>query len=344
MSSRRGNTMGENSEKIAPLNGYGNVMTYLPSLPEPAFEDDSTLTSVWGERWGISNDIGKIRVILVKRPGDEMKTIDESRWDPDLGVIIERDRYYWRSRRKPDLEKLQAQHDAITTALKNEGIRVEYIENTSNDTTKSIFTRDPAIVVKGGAIVGRMARQMRRGEERRITQKMASLGMPILHTIHGTGLLEGASFAWLDEENAALALSVAGNEEGARQVGEVLKTQGVNLITVDNHGYDIHIDGAIVMIDRGRALIDSSGLPYWFTKTLRDLKIDCIEKHPDDDGLGVNCLAVEPGKLLMASIAEKTIRILEKEGITVIPVDVGEIAKNGGGIHCSTLPLIRDPL
>jgi len=329
---------------VAPPNGYKCVMSFVPHSSEPPFEQESELKRVWGKKWGISNDVGKIRVILVKRPGDEMKIVDESKWDPELGVIIDRDRYYWRSRSKPDLKKLQAQHDAMIDVLRKEGIQVEYIENQPDDGTKSVYTRDPAIVVKGGAIVGRMARLMRKGEEKRMMQKLASLGMPILRTISGNGLLEGGSFSWINKENAVLSLSIAGNEEAARQVEEVLRVQGVNLIKVPNTGYDIHIDGAFVMIDKNRAVTDTTMLPYWFLKILKDLKVECIERHRDDGPFGVNCLALEPGKILMASEAEKTAKLLEKEGVKVMTIDISELVKGGGGIHCSTLPLIRDDI
>jgi len=46
----------------------------------------------------------------------------------------------------------------------------------------------------------------------------------------------------------------------------------------------------------------------------------------------------------MASEAEKTAKLLEKEGVKVMTIDISELVKGGGGIHCSTLPLIRDDI
>jgi N-dimethylarginine dimethylaminohydrolase len=134
------------------------------------------------------------------------------------------------------------------------------------------------------------------------------------------------------------------NHEGARQIGEVLATQGVELIVIDLVGYDIHIDGAFLMIDRDLALINPFGLPYSFIEQLRDLGIRTIEITPEDDGWIINGLAVAPGELLLPEGAsERTLAALTDHGVTVEVLPFGRMHLNGGGIHCSTTPLARDP-
>ena len=77
--------------------------------------------------------------------------------------------------------------------------------------------------MKGGAIVTRLGPKVRRGEEAPVTETLAAAGMPILRTIHGHGLMEGGSFVWLNAETAVIGRSSRVNEEGARQVEEVLR-------------------------------------------------------------------------------------------------------------------------
>jgi N-dimethylarginine dimethylaminohydrolase len=197
--------------------------------------------------------------------------------------------------------------------------------------------------VKGGAIVGRMARRIRRGEEAHVTKTLANLGMPILRTVSGRGLAEGGSFAWLNSKTAVIGRSICVNEEGSRQVAEVLATQGVELIRVDLGGYDIHIDGSLTMIDVDLAIVNPMGLPYWFLEKLRELKIRTIEITPQDSFWVVNCLAVRPGRVIMPrGISNRTMDALVKHDIDVIQIDYDKVALNGGGIHCSTCPLVRD--
>ena len=131
----------------------------------------------------------------------------------------------------------------------------------------------------------------------------------------------------------------------AAQVAEVLKRQGVELIVIDLVGYDIHIDGSFQMIDKDLALIDPTGLPYSFLERLKALGVRSVEIEPADDKWIVNSLAVAPGKIIMPEGAtNRTLDALAKHGVSWTTIPYGKMQLNGGGIHCSTTPLIRDPL
>ncbi|MGL4527004.1 MAG: dimethylarginine dimethylaminohydrolase family protein, partial [Aestuariivirga sp.] len=191
----------------------------------------------------------------------------------------------------------------------------------------------------------RMGACIRRGEELAVTRTLAEIGVPILRTLSGTALMEGGSFAWINPQTAVIGCGIRVNREGAEQVGEVLKRQGVELIVVDLVGYDIHIDGSFQMIDRDLALVDPFGLPFSFLERLKELKVRTVEITPADDKWIINSLAVAPGELIMPEGAtNRTLDELAKHGVrwTIIPYDKMQL--NGGGIHCSTTPLIRDPL
>lgn len=44
----------------------------------------------------------------------------------------------------------------------------------------------------------------------------------------------------------------------------------------------------------------------------------------------------------MSASAPRTAELLSRLGVEVIPVDYGEIEKNGGSVHCSTQELWRE--
>lgn len=323
---------------------YSMTVKLFGSEAEPAFETAEELQTTWGRHWGCDNDVGQLRTVLMHRPGSEFDIIDPSKRIESIGSFGDvKEGWYFQSDTIPDLADMQAQHDALAQTLRDEGIEVITLKGVTGNRFKSCYTRDSSFAVKGGAIVCRLAPRMRRGEELGVTRTLAALGVPILRTVNGTGLIEGGSFAWINSRTAVVGRSIRVNDEAIGQVAEVLNRQGVDLICVDLYGYSIHIDGAFVMIDVDLALIDARQLPYRFLQQLKELKIRTIEITPEDNGWIVNSLAIRPGRIISPPGAcERTREALERNKIELIELPYDKMHHNGGGIHCSTCPLIRD--
>lgn len=324
---------------------YNQTMKMFGAEPEPAFEAPDELERVWGRAWGCDNDVGQLRVVLMHRPGSEMKIVDPAKRIESIGSFGDlKSGWYWQSDTIPPVAAMQRQHDALVDTLRKEGVEVVFVEGDVGSRLKSCYTRDSVIAVKGGAIVCRMAPRIRRGEELNVTRTLAKHGVPVLRTLHGTATMEGGSFAWLNSRTAVIGRSIRVNDEGATQVAEVLRRQNVELLCVDLCGYLIHIDGAMVMIDHDLAIIDPSQLPYWFIDKLKELRIRTIEITPADSSWVVNCLAVSPGRIIMPEGASnRTLDELARHDVQMVVVPYDKMQLNGGGIHCSTSPLIRDP-
>jgi len=323
---------------------YNATIKLFGSEPYPAFEDIGRMQKLWGRNWGCNNDVGQLRAVLMHRPGNEFDVIDRTKWIAETSSFGDLDAgWYWQSESIPTLAEMQAQHDELVKTLRAEGVEVIYLNGVEGGRFKSVYTRDSSFAVKGGAIVGRLAPRMRHGEERAVTRTLAELGMPILRTVHGTGMVEGGSFAWLNSKTAVIGRGIRINDEGIGQVGEVLKYQGVELIVVDLRGYDIHIDGHFLMVDVDLALVWARGLPFSFLEKLKELGIRTVEMTPEDNGWIVNGLAVRPGRVLMPEgISDRTRDTLNANGVEIITLPYDKVQLNGGGIHCSTCPLIRD--
>lgn len=325
---------------------YGATMKLFGSQPEPAFDHPDRMTAVWGREWGCDNDVGQIRAVMVHRPGPEFGVIDPSRFIEETGGFGDVEAgWYWQSDEIPPLAEMQAQHDGMVKVLEDEGIEVIRLEGVGDGRFKSCYTRDSSFAVKGGAVVARLAPRMRHGEERDVTRTLAGAGVPILATVTGTGMIEGGSFAWLNSKTAVVGRGIRVNDEAIGQVAEVLRRQGAELIVVDLPGYSIHIDGAFVMVDVDLALVDPRGLPYTFLQRLKELGIRTVEITPEDNTWIINGLALKPGKYLMPEgISERTRDELDRQGLELIEIPYDKMQLNGGGIHCSTCPLIRDPV
>jgi N-dimethylarginine dimethylaminohydrolase len=324
---------------------YNRLIAAFPSLPEPAFESVEMQELVWNRRWGCTTDVGTLRTVLVHRPGAELDVVDPTKRLAEIGAFGDIERgWYWRGPEPPDLPKMQMQHDALVKVLRDRGVEVVYLDQAAPGRTKSCSPRDSVIAVDGGAIVCRLGPRIRRGEELPVTRTLGKLGVPILRTVHGVGVFEGGTFAWLNPRTAMVGLGTRANEEGVRQVEEVLRTQGVELLRVQLPGYRQHLDGLFVMIDVDTALINPTLLPYVLIEKLRDLKIRTIDLHPSDHAFTINGLAIRPGVVVMSETSEPTLERLARAGIEVISVAFDGVYRGGGGIHCSTAPLAREPV
>ena len=329
------------TDEIQP---YGYHVSLSPSVPEPAFGDPEELERVWGRRWGAADEVGKLRSVLVRSPRDELARVRADAWNEAAQALVDPGgNWYWESREAPDLELVKQQHAGLVSALEAEGVEVVQVEGESAPhLSRPIYTRDPLVTIPGGAIIGRMAPAMRRGEEPMISRTLAGIGMPILATITGTGLLEGGSFAKLRPGVAVYGTSFRCNQEGADQLGEVLARFGIELIVVPMVGYSIHIDGHLGMVSPEAALVDINGLPYWFLDRMRELGIELIP-CPEGEEWAINSLALSPGRVLMCDGYPRSREMLERRGVEVVTIPYDEVQKGGGGVHCSTMELVRDP-
>lgn len=325
---------------------YNMLIERFASEPEPAFDSDEEQRFGWGRRWGCNSDIGRLRMVLMHRPGEEMRVVEKLPRIPELGAFGDpQSGAYWRGDVLPTLAEQQAQHDALVAALRDEGVEVVFLKRCAEGRHKSIYTRDSSIAINGGAVVTRMGPRIRRGEEQPVTETLAALGMPILRTIHGTGLMEGGSFAMIRPDLAVVGISSRVNEEGARQLEEVLAVQGTKLIRVQIPGYRLHIDGMFVMLDHDVALVNPVNLPFVFMEGLKKVGLKLIALNHEDPSWALNCLAVAPGRVLMSdAVSLRTQDALDKAGISVRLVGYDKVCLGGGGIHCSTSPLVRDPI
>ncbi|HIY64983.1 MAG TPA: hypothetical protein H9830_01740 [Candidatus Agrococcus pullicola] len=325
---------------------YGPAENYFHKLlgpePEPGFSDVEELEANWGRRWGRGDETSALRMVIVRRPNPGMGDIRADAWSEEAQALVDPNRnWYYKRETPPDMAKVLAQHQQLVDALEAEGVEVVIAPELSRTFTKSVYARDPLLTVPGGAIIGRLAPRMRRGEEQSITQTIAALGMPILGTITGTGLLEGGSFHMLRKDLAVYGTSIRCNEEGARQLASLLQPLGIELITVPLPGYTIHTDGQFMVLDDSTVMANPHRLPFAFLSRLESLGYEIIHPHPDEQN-SCNSLMVRPGRIIMASIYPNTAEMLRARGFEIVSIDYDEIIHNGGNIHCSTTELIRD--
>jgi len=297
-------------------------------FPDTAnFEED--LPRYWGG-WGVASEVDDLKAVLMRRPGREVDDFDyrEARF-----------------RAPVDAEKMRAEHDRLTALYRQHGVTVHYIEAQRDDRPNALFCRDLVFMTPEGAILARPALQARRGEERYAAQALAALGVPIIKTVNGDGLFEGAMGMWVDRETVILATGVRTNRSGYDQVAGELTRMGVRQIIPMAIPYGhAHIDGLLNFAAHDVAMIHASQVSYDVVAVLKQKGYNILEAPSQTEAkqnLAINFVALKPGLVIQPGGNPRTRAVLEAAGIEVLAVDIPEILKGVGAIHCMTVFLKR---
>jgi N-dimethylarginine dimethylaminohydrolase len=294
---------------------------------ESHFEEDMGL--YWGD-WGVYSEVEKLKACLMRRPGKEIENFDAAAvrfTDEPL-----------------DIELMRKQHDAVTEVYRNFGAKVYYVEEQREDRPNAVYCRDLMFMTPEGAIITRPGMATRRGEERYIAQALGKLGVPIVRTINGDGIFEGANAMWVDRRTCVLSTGIRCNKSGYDQVAEELRRQGVtDIIPMQLPYSNIHIDGLLNAASNEVMIGHVSQIPYDVVDALKRKGYKVLEAPSQTEvrALACNFVALEPGHILMAEGTPRTQELLEKNGIKITTINVSEILKGRGSLHCITAYLKR---
>jgi arginine deiminase len=285
---------------------------------------------------GVQSEWARLRAVLLHRPGSELAAADPDAVQQLAAV---------------DASLAAAQHDALATAYRDEGIMVHYVDPPDVIPPESplpnlMFVADLLFMTPEGAIVGRPASTVRAGEERWVARRLAELGIPILRTVAGHGVFEGADAAWLDEGSALLATGLRTNSEGAAQVAATLAELDVQVVRAGLPYGAMHLMGTLRLAGPDLALAWPGRVPYSAVEALRARGYQVL--FVPDEGrasrrVALNFVTLGPRRILMAAGNPASRRFYEAAGITCREVEIGELAKAAGGIGCLTGILWRDP-
>jgi arginine deiminase len=309
---------------MTPLAGEGGegwlsrAGTFAEEMPE-----------FWGD-WGVSSEYGRLQAVLMRRPGPELDEVT----DPNTALWMEG---------MEDTDLARAQHTALVELYQAHGVRVHLVQNGRIDRPNAHFVRDLMLMTPEGAIITRPASRQRSGEERFVAEALGRLGVPVLMTIHGEGTFEGADVVLVNPGLAILAEGMRTNPSGAAQIEWALRQVGYGqVVRVQLPLGTVHLDGVLSAVDRDLALVRFRETPLVAVETLRDHGFRILEVAPEDEHMPENIVALAPGHLVMPTGNPRTKQLLEDAGCTIIEIELREIQKSGGAMHCMTGFLKRD--
>ncbi|MGB4587914.1 MAG: arginine deiminase family protein [Clostridiaceae bacterium] len=304
---------------------------WFPS--ETKFIDE--MATLWGS-WYCDSECGKLRDVLMRRPGKEIELVNDDNYGD----------YRWKG--AMDVETARKEQDLLAQIYMDNGANVHYVSEQREDKQNALFMRDLVFMTPEGAIVCRPGIAARRGEERYAALALSKLGVPIVRTINGEGFFDGACAMWVDRQTVIIGTGSRANKEGASQVEYELRKMGVTDILYMQIPYGhAHLDGLINFVDKKTVMLFPWQVPYDVVKALLDKGFKVIEVTDIEEiknKMCINVVALEPGKIVMPSGSPNTRKKLEEANIEVIEVDLTEIMKGWGAIHCMSVFLNRDPV
>lgn len=248
------------------------------------------------------------------------------------------------------MNHLQAveEHAAFRQILREAGVEVLTGEIDDPMLQDAIFPFDPVFTTDAGAVLTRMGKPLREAEVALAERTMAELNIPIAGRIEPPGLLEGGDCLWVDEHTLAIGRGYRTNDEGIRQMAEIMARQGVEVIKVGLphwHGPAecLHLLSLISMIDEDLAVVYLPLLDVGFIELLRERGIQLVEV-PENEFItqAPNVLVTAPRRCIMLRENPVTAARLEAAGCQVTFYTGGEISHNRtGGPTCLTRPLLR---
>ena len=283
--------------------------------------------------YGAQSMVEPLRRVLVRRPDAAFGAADPGRW------------HYTAT---PDLAAARAEHEALVAVLENAGCEALFHEAPLPDHADAIFTHDPALVTDAGAVVLRMGKAGRRGEEAAIAATLEALGVPILAELGGAATAEGGDLLWLDHDTLAVGRGYRTNAEGLRQLAAALRPIGVETVEVQlPHGDGpescLHLMSFISMLDRDLAVVFPPLVPVPLMELLADRGIALVEVPAEEyPTMGPNVLALAPRRCLALEGNPITKRRMEAAGCEVLSYRGRELSlKAEGGPTCLTRPILR---
>ena len=283
--------------------------------------------------YGSQSMVAPLRRVLVRRPDAAFAVADPAAWHYTA---------------QPDLVAAQAEHDAFVATLRDFGAEVIAQAVPQPERADAIFVHDPAIVTRAGAIVLRMGKPLREGEEQAMAECFEQLGVPILARLNGEARAEGGDLLWLDEQTLAAGLGFRTNAEALRQLQAALTPLGVTVLPVELPYYTgpetcLHLMSLISMVAEDLAVVYAPLLSTPFWQELQRRKIRLLEV-PEAEFLtmSTNVLALAPGECLMLEGNPITQELLTRAGCEVRTYRGNEISlKAEGGATCLTRPILR---
>ena len=286
--------------------------------------------------FGVSSMIAPLKKVALMKPSKALLNADPKKWNYN---------------NKFDPKKIESVFQNFLNLLKDDNIDIFWIKEKNNDIADAIFTYDASLMTPEGAILMSPGKKLRKGEQNIHRKFYLENEIPIIGEINGKATAEAGDTLWLDKKTLIIGKGFRTNEDGVKQIKNILNRKGIQVYSFDLPVYKgkkacLHLMSLISIVDYGKALIYSPLVPIGLYNLLLERNFELIEAPENEfkqsNTLSTNILATAPANCIMIDGMSQTRTALEKAGIKIRVFKANELCiACEGGPTCLTRPLLR---
>jgi len=227
---------------------------------------------------------------------------------------------------KPDYEKAVEQHNHYVEALKQCGLEVTVLE-ADERYPDSTFVEDTAVLTEKCAVITNPGAESRNGEIVEMKEAVARF-YGELEYIQYPGTLDGGDVMQVDN-HFYIGLSNRTNEEGARQLKEILEKYGYGATIVPLQKF-FHLKTGIAYLGNNDLVLAGEFIDHELFRDFNKLVVDEKEEY------AANCIRINDFVIIPKGYEESKQKIVDA-GYSVIELEMSEFRKQDGGLSCLSL-------
>ncbi|MGH3919446.1 MAG: dimethylarginine dimethylaminohydrolase family protein [Pseudonocardiaceae bacterium] len=238
----------------------------------------------------------------------------------------------------PDAALATIQHERLVAVLAQHGVTLHWVEPT--DVRIQLYTRDMGFGIDDVFFRARPATAVRRREQAGLAWLLPRLSKVCELA---DGHIEGGDVIVTDDD-VLVGIGDSTNAEGVESLRKALAAEGIDRRVVPiefAHPGVVHLDVHFTLAGPNFGLFNPKAFAPG-SRAYFESRFDLVEVTEDETrSLAVNTVALAPDKLILHATDERIASEIESRGTTPVPIDYSEITRFPGGLHCSTLPLVR---
>ena len=280
----------------------------------------------------VYNSTGRLKRVLLGKPtyhrnipiSDVARDLDDTGIQRDFGIKVK-------------------QHKELEDVFNQLGIEISWVQLDPEQMPWQMFTRDFGVNTPHGVLIGRFRYLERKGEEIASQRTLEELGERVLPEQIARGAMEGGDCFWLDENTLVIGNGNRSTYSGFENAREILTEYDKNVYVIEFLSKWNHLDNNFAPLADKLALVNEDALPGYFFGILDALGWELVRVPGEYARTSeINVLALGDDSVLSFQ-GNRLNERLKAMGLVVFDPEYSCFVEHGGGIHCSTFELEREP-